>query len=59
MPRTVPACGDGSGPLLPAFAGDLPEKWDTQSVREWLLMLAALLWPLDVSSRRLQLPEQW
>lgn len=53
----------GGGTLIAgpeeAFAGDLPEKWDTQSVREWLLMLAALLWPLDVASRRLQLPEQW
>lgn len=53
----------GGGTLIvgpeEAFAGNLPEKWDTQSVREWLLMLAALLWPLDVASRRLQLPEQW
>lgn len=41
------------------FTGKLPAKWDTQPIGEWLLMLAALLWPLDVASRRLQLPEAW
>jgi Ca-activated chloride channel homolog len=41
------------------FAGRLPAKWDTQPIGEWLLMLAALLWPLDVACRRLQLPEAW
>lgn len=41
------------------FGRDLPDKWETQQVGEWLLMLAALLWPLDVAARRLQLPEQW
>jgi hypothetical protein len=41
------------------FSRDLPRKWETQTVGEWLLMLAALLWPLDVAVRRLQLPERW
>ncbi|WP_431809657.1 VWA domain-containing protein [Brevibacillus agri] len=41
------------------FGGELPEKWDTQSISEWLLMLSALLLPVDIAVRRLQLPEQW
>ncbi|USG64938.1 VWA domain-containing protein [Brevibacillus ruminantium] len=41
------------------FTGKLPAKWETQPIGEWLLMLAACLWPLDVAARRLQLPEQW
>lgn len=41
------------------FSGNLPSKWETQPIGEWLLMLAALLWPLDVAARRLQLPDQW
>ncbi|WP_312113885.1 VWA domain-containing protein [Brevibacillus reuszeri] len=41
------------------FGGVLPDKWDTQSVSSWLLMLAALLLPLDVAVRRLQLPDHW
>jgi hypothetical protein len=53
----------GGGTLIAkpaeAFAGSLPDKWDTQSISEWLLMLAALLWPFDVAARRLQLPEHW
>ncbi|NRR24457.1 VWA domain-containing protein [Brevibacillus sp. MS2.2] len=42
-----------------AFGGTLPDKWDTQSISEWLLMLAALLLPIDIAVRRLQLPDQW
>lgn len=53
----------GGGTLITkpaeAFAGSLPDKWDTQSISEWLLMLAALLWPFDVAARRLQLPDHW
>ena len=53
----------GGGTVLSApdevFSSDLPRKWETQTVGEWLLMLAALLWPLDVAVRRLQLPERW
>jgi hypothetical protein len=53
----------GGGSLLtsPAevFSGDLPQKWETQPMEVWLLMLAALLWPVDVAVRRLQLPDQW
>jgi hypothetical protein len=41
------------------FSGKLPSKWETQPIGDWLLMLAALLWPLDVAARRLQLPERW
>ncbi|MED2010945.1 VWA domain-containing protein [Brevibacillus borstelensis] len=41
------------------FSGKLPSKWETQPISDWLLMLAALLWPLDVAARRLQLPERW
>ncbi|MGG1660757.1 VWA domain-containing protein [Brevibacillus sp. NRS-1366] len=41
------------------FGGSFPEKWDTQSVGQWLLMLAALLFPFDVAVRRLQLPDHW
>lgn len=41
------------------FGGTLPDKWDTQSISQWLLMLAALLLPLDVAVRRLQLPDHW
>lgn len=40
------------------FTGKLPVKWEKQPIAEWLLMLAALLWPLDVAGRRLQLPEK-
>ncbi|MGE5701449.1 MAG: VWA domain-containing protein, partial [Clostridia bacterium] len=40
------------------FSHNLPAKWERQSIAEWLLMLAALLWPLDVAFRRLQLPEK-
>lgn len=53
----------GGGSLIEqpgeAFAGSMAGKWETQPIGEWLLMLAALLWPLDVASRRLQLPDQW
>ncbi|QRG67109.1 VWA domain-containing protein [Brevibacillus choshinensis] len=53
----------GGGSLIAkpseAFAGRLPDKWDTQSISEWLLMLSALLWPFDVAARRLQLPDHW
>lgn len=53
----------GGGALLTApaevFSRELPPKWETQPIGEWLLMLAALLWPLDVAARRLQLPERW
>jgi len=41
------------------FGGLLPDKWDTQTVSQWLLMLAALLFPFDVAVRRLQLPDHW
>jgi Ca-activated chloride channel homolog len=55
------AAGEGALITRPdeVFAGRLPAKWDTQPIGEWLLMLAALLWPLDVACRRLQLPEAW
>jgi len=53
----------GGGSLIAdsreVFGNPLPEKWEIQQVSEWLLMLAALLLPLDVAVRRLQLPEQW
>lgn len=53
----------GGGSLLiepeEVFSRDLPRKWETQHMAEWLLMLAALLWPVDVAARRLQLPDQW
>jgi len=53
----------GGGDLISdsqaVFGNDLPEKWEIQKVSEWLLMLAALLLPLDVAVRRLQLPEMW
>ncbi|CAM3412545.1 VWA domain-containing protein [Brevibacillus invocatus] len=53
--------GGGSFITTPdeVFGKELPEKWETQLVAEWLLILAALLWPLDVAVRRLQLPDQW
>lgn len=53
--------GGGSPITKPeeAFGGTLPDKWATQSISEWLLMLAALLLPLDVAVRRLQLPDHW
>ncbi|MFM1650616.1 VWA domain-containing protein [Brevibacillus sp. B_LB10_24] len=41
------------------FSGKLPKKWERQPISELLLVLAAILWPLDVAARRLQLPEQW
>lgn len=41
------------------FGGLFPDKWDTQTVSQWLLMLAALLFPFDVAVRRLQLPDHW
>jgi Ca-activated chloride channel family protein len=41
------------------FSGDLPRKWNHQDISEWLLMLAALLWPLDIALRRVQIPAHW
>ncbi len=41
------------------FSGQLAKKSERQSIAEWLLLLAALLWPLDIALRRLQLPEMW
>ncbi len=41
------------------YGGPFPAKWDTQSIGEWLLLLAALLLPVDIAARRLQLPDQW
>ncbi|RNB79629.1 VWA domain-containing protein [Brevibacillus fluminis] len=41
------------------FTGKLPAKWEKQPITEWLLVLAALLWPVDVAGRRLQLPDRF
>jgi Ca-activated chloride channel family protein len=53
----------GGGTLItdPAevFADQLPQKWERQPITEILLMLAALLWPLDIAVRRLYLPDRW
>lgn len=53
----------GGGHMLtdPAevFAGDFPQKWERQEAAEWLLMLAALLWPVDVAARRLPFSLSW
>lgn len=54
------AGGQGAKISEPAdvFRGNLPAKWEKQPITEWLLLLAALLWPVDVAGRRLQLPEK-
>lgn len=59
--QEMAAAGAGKIITEPAaiFAGDLPRKWDSQPIAEWLLMLAALLLPLDIAARRLHIPEQW
>ncbi|WP_047152467.1 VWA domain-containing protein [Aneurinibacillus tyrosinisolvens] len=53
----------GGGKLLEkpkaSFAGDLPGKWDRQDISDLLLMVAALLWPLDIALRRVQVPASW
>jgi Ca-activated chloride channel family protein len=41
------------------FSGELPRKWNNQDINEWLLMIAALLWPLDIALRRVQIPAHW
>lgn len=38
------------------FTGELPRKWNQQGMTNLLLMLVALLWPIDVAVRRVQLP---
>lgn len=49
----------GGGRLIsePAsvFGGGLPHKWEEQDISDLLLMLAAILWPLDIAVRRVQL----
>jgi hypothetical protein len=41
------------------FSGELPRKWNHQDISEWLLMLATLLWPVDIALRRVQIPAHW
>jgi len=53
--------GDGqliSDPSL-VFTGDLPQKWESQSIADLLLLLAALLLPIEIAARRLPWPQQW
>ncbi|MDQ0337451.1 Mg-chelatase subunit ChlD [Caldalkalibacillus uzonensis] len=35
------------------FRGDLPLKWESQDISTFLLILAAILWPIDIALRRL------
>lgn len=37
------------------FSGELPRKWEEQDISDLLLMLATILWPLDIAVRRVQL----
>lgn len=59
--RELVKAGDGqliSDPQA-VFDGELPKKWESQLITELLLILAVLLWPLDIALRRLQIPEHW
>jgi uncharacterized membrane protein len=54
----------GGGKLLASpdevFAGDLESKWSPQDLSWWCLLLAAMLWPLDVAVRKISLTrEEW
>lgn len=58
--REIVSAGEGSLLQDPAqvFDGSLPQKWESQPIAERLLLLAALLLPVDIAVRRLQLPER-
>ncbi|MEB3103518.1 VWA domain-containing protein [Ferviditalea candida] len=55
--RQLAAAGGGQLISEPsgAFGGGLPGKWEEQQIGDLLLMLAAILWPLDIAARRVQL----
>lgn len=38
------------------FTGELPRKYEKQDISHFLLLLVALLWPIDIAIRRLQFP---
>ncbi|HEU4964597.1 MAG TPA: VWA domain-containing protein [Bacilli bacterium] len=39
-----------------AFADNLPAKWQSRDISLLLLLLAAILWPLDIALRRVRIP---
>ena len=53
----------GGGTMLTSakdtFTNTLPSKWEHQNISELFLLLATLVWPLDIAVRRVQMPTSW